>query len=132
MIYSDNLYINKLVYDLKLHDAKIINIKLLNDEFEFIVSCSGMKINYYFNELENIDFKIKVKKIEKLIFDFSGSLEINYFTILKQNEKYILKTDYENDFYIECLEFEIIPSLYKIKEIGEKNKKLDEFLKKDI
>ena len=109
MIYNDNLYINKLVYDLKLHDAKIINIKSLEDELEFIISCKGMNINYYFNELENIIFKFKVKEIEKLIFDFSGSLEINDFTILKQDDKYILKTDYENDFYIECLEFQIIP-----------------------
>ena len=45
---KDKEYINKLIKELKLYDALIDGVKLINNEFSFTVSCRGMGLKYYY------------------------------------------------------------------------------------
>ena len=130
MNYKDNDIINNLVYELKLHDANLIMIKLVNKELFFYVSCKGMGINYYYNEIEDIVLEFHIKEIKNVTCDFDGDILINCFRINKIDDIFTLKID--NDvFFVECLDFDIRISNVKRISIN-KYEALDNLLKSDI
>jgi len=128
MNYND--IIGRLVYEFKLHDSDLIMIKLLNNELYFYVSCKGMDLNYYGDDIEDIVLKFYIKEIKNISFIFDGNIMINDFDINENDDVFILKTD-NDDFYIECLDFEI--EVCDIKKYNvNKYKSLDSLLKSDI
>lgn len=125
---EDNKYIKKLIYDLKLHDADIISFKIYDNTLEFLVSCKGMGVNYYFNDLDDVYFKFLIKDIKKLIFDFNGNISITDFSINEKNNMFIISTG--DELYIECINLNIEVSLIKKQNV--KYDKLDKFLKSKL
>lgn len=121
-----NEIINKLIYELKLHDSQITGLVINNDQIEFEISCKGMNINYYYPDLDNVIFKISCSKTIETIINFYSPILVNDFSIEYKNYKYILKTD-NSDFYIECHDINVEYEL--IKSYDKNFKKLDEFLK---
>lgn len=120
-----NEYIDKLINKLKLHDAEITEIKLNNGELEFKVSCEGMYVNNYFEDIDNIYFNFIVKNIKRLSFDFDGLIIINNFELNKKDNLYILNVN-NKDLYIEFEKYVI-----EYKEINTQSvesKKLEDLL----
>ena len=98
--------INKLIKELKLHDAIINKILLQNNTFYFKVDCSGMNIKTIYKDIDNIYFNIKCLDIIKLNFDFDGMIIIDKLNI-EEEKKLITITTLNNDLYIECKKYDI-------------------------
>ena len=124
-----NKYIDKLISKFKLHDAEITEIKLNDEKLEFKVSCEGMHVNSFFDNIDNIFFRFYINKIKRLSFDFDGLIIINDFELYKNDNLYILNIN-NKDLDIEFEKYNI-----EYKEINiqsEENKKLENLLKRNI
>lgn len=128
MNYND--IINKLVYELKLHDAELITIELYDKEFIFYVSCKGMGLKYYYGDIDDILLKFHLREINNISLKFDGNIIINDFNINKKDNIFSLKID-NNDFYVECLDFKIEVSSIK-RDYQNKYELLDNLLKNNI
>ena len=97
---------NKLIKELKLHDATINKLLLQNNIFYFKIDCSGMNIKNIYDDIDNIYFNIKCFDIIKLNFDFDGMILIDKLSIKEENNIITIETS-NNDLYIECKKYDI-------------------------
>ncbi len=114
--------INKLIYELKLHDSEVIELKVNDNQIEIEISCEGMNVSYYDSKLSNVIINITCIKTIKTKVEYYSNIIINDFSILKDLDKYIVKTD-DDLIYIECND--VIVTSEEINNY----KKLDDFLK---
>ena len=126
---NTNKYIDKLINELKLHDAEITGIKLNNSELEFKVSCEWMNVDSYFDNIDNIFFRFYINKIKRISFDFDGLITINSFELNKNDNLYILNVN-NKDLYIEFEKCSIEYNEVTVQ--SNENKKLDDLLKRNI
>ena len=113
--------------ELKLHDSDVIGLKLYDDSFQIDISCKGMQLDRYFNDIDNVVITIKVYGIIKVEFDYLGG------TILI-DEINIAKNDNKVHISINKNSLDVIGNKYEIlckenKKYNESYRKLDIFLK---
>ena len=97
---------NKLLKELKLHDATISSMKLTDDSFYFMIDCKGMEINNIFNELDNIFFIVKCFDVIKINFDFEDMILIDKLSISEKDGIVIIDT-LNGDLYVECKKYDV-------------------------
>ena len=127
MLYSNDKYIEKLFNELKLHDAEVVGLKLVDNFFQIDISCEGMDIDRYFYGIDNIIVTIKVYNVTKLVFDYLGrSIFIGEINIV-ENDNNVHITINENSLDVIGNKYEI--SFKENKKYNEANRKIDDLLK---
>ena len=127
MLYSSELYTEKLLKELKLHDAEVIGLKLNDDYFQIDISCEGMDLKRYFENIDNVIISIKVYGVTKLEFDYLGrSIVIGEIDMIKNNNNVDITIN-KNDLNVIGNKYEIL--VKENRKYNEKNRNIDNFLK---
>ena len=126
VLHSNEEYINKLLKELELHDSEVEGLKLENNCLQIDISCKGMNLDNYFNDIDNVIVTIKVYNIYKLEFDYLGGfISVNEFKMIEDNNIHIIIN--ENDLDVIGSRYEI--SFKENKKYDEKNRNIDNLLK---
>ena len=96
----------KLLKELKLHDATIDTMRLHENEFSFKVDCKAMSIKNMFNNLDNAFFRIKCFDVIKINFDIEGMIIIDQLNIREQEGFVVIET-LNGELYVECEKYDI-------------------------
>ena len=127
MLHSNEEYIEKLLKELKLHDSDVIGLKLYDDSFQIDISCKGMQLDSYFNDIDNVVITIKVYGIIKVEFDYlGGTIFVDEINIAKNDDKVHISIN-ENSLDVIGNKYEILCK--ENKKYNESYRKLDNFLK---
>ena len=127
MLHSNEEYIEKLLKELKLHDSDVIGLKLYDDSFQIDISCEGMQLDSYFNDIDNVVITIKVYGIIRVEFDYlGGTIFVDEINIVKNDDKVHISIN-ENSLDVIGNKYEILCK--ENKKYNESYRKLDNFLK---
>ncbi len=127
MLHSNEEYIEKLLKELKLHDSDVIGLKLCDDYFQIDISCKGMQLDSYFNDIDDVVITIKVYGIIKVEFDYlGGTIFVNEINITENDNKVHICIN-KNSLDVIGNKYEI--SCKENKKYNESYRKLDNFLK---